>query len=154
KFNTTTNFQNFNYTEFSLDGKKLIFSINENNMTNVYIMNYDGSNKIKLEGLSSVAIFPRWSENSKKIVFSSDTGLSSLYIVNSDGTNLTKLTNDKFNYITPTISPDGTKITFLTDKDTKKENELRGNKYYPYVMNSDGTGLKRLITDEQMGGGS
>ena len=138
-------------SQLSPDNKKVIYSVDENNVNNIYIMNSDGSNKIKIENYPLGILFPRWSSDSSKIVFMTVGVPNNLYTVNADGTNLTRLTNDKFNYVNPTFSPDGSKIAFSSDKDSQTDNQLPGDKYL-YVMNSDGTNIKRLVNDKKMTG--
>lgn len=149
KINTPDNFKNFINPQFSHDGKKIIYALQNNSPDNsykVYIMNTDGSNKIELNGVISLQPFPAWSSDNTKIVFSAAAAsepAQNLYTVNADGTNLTRLTNDKFDYQNPSFSPDGTKIVFLSNKETKTDS-LAGV-YYSYLMSSDGTNIKKLF---------
>jgi len=68
---------------------------------------------------------------SGRIVFATDKGLR---IINSDGSNLKSLTDrDGDDY--PVWSPDGSKISFVNYRDGRAL----------YIINSDGTGRKRLL---------
>jgi Tol biopolymer transport system component len=65
-----------------------------------------------------------------------------LYIMRSNGSNLERLTTGK-NDIAPAASPDGSQIAFVSDRD--------GN-WEIYVINTDGTGLRRLTNNASRDG--
>jgi TolB protein len=83
---------------------------------------------------------------SGKIAFQTDrTGDWEIWLMNPDGTgaaNLTKnaLTDD----YEPAFSRDGTKIAFVSDRDAANPAVFYESDVY--VMNADGTGIKRLTT--------
>ena len=106
-------------------------------MGNIYTMDTDGTNLIKLTQGSN----PSWSPDGTTIVFSFGLGrfrgdVAAIFVIDANGANRVNLTQGrhKGNYM-PAWSPDGTKIAFVSDRDDNKE---------IYVMNADGKNLKNL----------
>jgi Tol biopolymer transport system component len=106
-------------------GGKIAFTSERNGAPEIYVINPDGSNLIKLTNDITPKYAPSWSPDGKKIVFgTNDNDSASLYIMNGDGSNPMKLidTNDISTYDqatsdwqfggSPVWSPDGTKIAF------------------------------------------
>jgi TolB protein len=82
-----------------------------------------------------------------RIVFVANSGGSwQLYTINADGTDMVQLTNldaTTYDSLAPSFSPDGSKIAF-----DYGPVDVNGNPHPDlYVINSDGTGLKRLTHD-------
>jgi Tol biopolymer transport system component len=73
------------------------------------------------------------------IVFGSDrSGESQIWVMNADGSNARMITNFLGPKFSPDVSPDGTHIVFTAVADSVTLSV--------FTINSDGTGLKRLIT--------
>ena len=97
----------------------------------IYLMNTDGNNIVKLTDNTSNDWEPSWSPDGSKILFRSyRDGYSSIYIMDSDGKNVIKLTDNTYWDGGPIWSPDGSKVAFYSE---------RNKKYDIYVINSDGT---------------
>jgi Tol biopolymer transport system component len=119
----------------------------------LWIVDDDGTNAHQLLGKHKGPLFsdvqPAWSPDGKKIAFATDRGGNwEIYLVNADGTNEINLTNNPasdFDNVGggpgPSWSPDGSKIAFESNRD--------GN-YQIYVMNADGSNVKRLTTDPSL----
>ena len=106
-------------------------------MGNIYTMNTDGTNRIKLTRGNT----PSWSPDGTKIVFSFGLGrfrgdVSDIYIIDANGANRVNLTQGRHKQNSaPAWSPDGTKIAFTSYRDNNGE---------IYVMNADGKNPKNL----------
>ena len=108
-----------------------------NSNGNIYTMNADGTDLIKLTRGSS----PSWSPDGTKIVYSFGLGrfrgdVSDIYIVDANGANRVNLTKGrhKGNSL-PAWSADGITIAFRSNRDHNHE---------IYVMNADGKNSKNL----------
>jgi Tol biopolymer transport system component len=110
---------------------KIAFSSMLDGDREIYVMDPDGSNLVKLTDNSACDVYPNWSPDGTKIAFASDRdGNFEIYVMNADGSNQTRLTYNQAEDTTPVWSPDGSKIAFLSNRD--------GN-YEIYVMNADGS---------------
>jgi TolB protein len=132
----------------SPDGTKIVFTSNRDGNTNIYSMNTDGSNVVRLTTVQAEEQSPTWSPDGTKVLFGSNRdGNAELYVMNADGSGQTRLT---FN---PTVdggparfSPDGKMIAFA------RSAAVDGPDYYNfdiYTMNSDGSDVKQLTTDKE-----
>ena len=115
--------------DFSPDGNKLVFTSSRSGDDEIYVMNADGTNQLRLTNETFTDFMPAWSPDGNEIVFVSfRAGKKGIYVMNSDGSNQHLIyeapspeqPND------PAYSPDGEKIVFSTD------NRLN-------IMNADGT---------------
>ena len=98
----------------SPDGTKICYWSSDNNNSEIFVMNIDGSNKINLSNSPSKDKHPGWLPNGNKIYFESNRdGKNHIYIINPDGTNLTKITKKSADYyFFPTWSPDLSRMSF------------------------------------------
>ena len=155
---------------FSPDGTKIAFWVSGISFSErgnyVFVMNSDGTNQKRLH----LGIRPHFSPDGSKLVFrvSSSRG-SHIFIINADGTDPQRLTPSETLDLDPDFSPDGTKIVFVSpdpnrlsrvlksptsnngdDSDDKEPSPLRimeQDQSDIYVMNLDGTNVKRLTKD-------
>jgi hypothetical protein len=122
---------------WSPDGTEIAFeSIRDrHNGTEIYVMNADGSQIVRLTNNSTIDRTPKWSPDGKSIVFASNrTGAYQVYTMAADGTGVAQLTSGSENS-DPAWSPDGKKIAFETSRDGDPE---------IYVMNADGSQETRV----------
>jgi Tol biopolymer transport system component len=124
---------------WSPDGLKIAFSSSRDGLANpeIYTMNADGSNQIRLTDNTVDDVDPAWSPDSQHIVFFSKEGGRGIYVMDSDGTNRHQLLDSGFQ---PSWSPDGLKIAF-SDLDPQT------NRFAVYLMNADGTGKTRITNN-------
>ena len=137
------------YPTWSPDGQKIVFTSDRAGAPNIYVMNQDGSNVVRLTATAAPAQdrFGTWSPDGTRILFESNrTGGSEIYVMNSDGSNVTQLTNNSTGDNAPKFSPDGSKIVFVSNRDAPSTQAPFG-KWEVYVMNADGSSQTRLTTD-------
>ena len=100
----------------------------------IYVMNADGSGVVQLTDNDSLDLFPTWSPDDKRILFSSDRDNDvesyDIYVMNADGSGVEQLTDGCSNYH-PAWSPDGERIAFASLADI-------------YVMDADGSDVVQL----------
>jgi len=102
----------------------------------VYIMDYDGANKMRFTRDRSIAISPRWSYDATKIVYTSyRKGNPNLYVIDLKTGERKEIASFPGLNFSPSWSPLGDQLAFATTKDGNAE---------IYLINADGTGLKRL----------
>ncbi len=122
---------------FSPDGAKIVFAGEDGEAhTEIYVMNADGTNIIRLTSNRLTADMPVFSPDGKAIAFAMGRrGFpydADIYLMNADGSQQVRLTNSEGEFW-PAFSPDGRRILFSS---------ARGAALY--VMNTDGTGQTRL----------
>lgn len=127
------------YASFSGDGSKITYHSDVDGDWEIFVVNTNGSNRIKLTNNSASDVFPAINGDGSKIVFVSDVdGDQEIFVVNTDGSNLTQLTFNTCNDSLPVISWDGSKIAFHSDRD---------HKIGIFVMNADGTNVIPLTSN-------
>lgn len=105
----------------------------------LYVMDVDGSNLLRLTTTDGAEDHPAWSPNGKWISFDADydgDGFYEIYSVQPDGSNLNRLTSGSYNDQFADWSPDGKQIAFSSD---------RNGNWDIFVMNVDGSN-QRAIT--------
>ena len=101
-------------TVFSLAGckeeatikSKIAFASERDGNLEIYIMDPDGSNQVRLTNNDSADAVPRWSPDGSKIAFQSDRGGNyEIYVMDPDGSNQVRLTDNDSNDGYPSWSP-------------------------------------------------
>jgi Tol biopolymer transport system component len=137
---------------WSRDGRTIVFVSWRDGNREVYAMDADGSGPRNLTQHPARDVRPAWSPNGRRIAFVSlRDGNAEVYVMNADGSGKRNLTRDRASdddY--PTWSRDGRKIAFLRGRFHSSEHEPRvaGLVYQLYVMNADGSGLRRLTRNQ------
>ncbi|HEX8734784.1 MAG TPA: DPP IV N-terminal domain-containing protein [Pyrinomonadaceae bacterium] len=144
---TENNFRDFS-PMWSPDGKKILFCSERAtetksgalNDTDIYTMNPDGSNQVKITNAKGFDGAPEWSPDGRRIVFFSnrDGGKHEIYVMNADGSSPTRLTFNEAMDVYPVWSPDGKKIAFESDRDVHRE---------VYIMSANGKNQKPLLAE-------
>ena len=107
------------HPSFSTDGKKIAYVVNKFGVTDIWIMDADGKNKVNLTKGKNYGQndSPRWSRDGRFIAFShfSDEKRD-IAIFDLESKNFHKLTDDEFDDRTPVFMPDGKGILFTSDR--------------------------------------
>jgi Tol biopolymer transport system component len=150
----------------SSDGKKIVFGSQRDGDFDVYVMNSDGSNVKRLTEQYGYDGGPWFSPDGKKIVWRAwypeteeertkwkdcmdrDYIMAlplDLWIMDADGSNKKRILRNKATNWAPSWHPDGKRIVFSSNMDDWHEDIKKyGHNFELYMINTDGTGLKRL----------
>jgi PKD repeat protein len=134
-----TNTANNQDPAWSPDGARIAFMTTRDGHSELYLMNPDGSNVVRLTYNIAVSVgHPAWSRDGARIAFNCqvDSGNDDICAINPDGTGFVRVTTDPAHDGGPTWSPDGATIAFATTR-YGADSELA-------VMNPDGTGVTRV----------
>jgi TolB protein len=101
----------YTYASFSPDGMSILHRRQQGEVSQIFLMNADGSGDHNLSGASSTDGWPSWSPDGKRIVFSrrGEKGFQ-IFVMNRDGNGVRQLTDAAGEFTNPRWSPDGKKI--------------------------------------------
>ena len=105
------------YSDWSPNGRELVFDSDRTGAWQVYTMNADGSDVDKVTHMRGFTGEPSWSPDGSRIVFAhSSTGNLpyDLYTVGAEGGPVHRLTHSALDEELPQYSPDGRWIAFST----------------------------------------
>lgn len=138
------------FCSISPDGLEVVtgqsFTPGEADATRLVVNHLDGSNEREVFRASknAPAWATSWARRADSIAFTvgpqfDPDAVVDIWTVHSDGSNPTNLTKGEFrNNVFPDLTADGSEIVFRSTRD--------GNKQI-YLMNSDGTNVRRITTD-------
>jgi Tol biopolymer transport system component len=124
----------------------IAFESDRDGNSEIYMMNADGNNPVRLTDNPAYDGMPAWSLDGSRIAFASERdGNSEIYVMDADGNNPIRLTDNPAYDGMPTWSPDGSRIAFTSDRD--------GN-YEIYVLFLDTGTVMNLTNNSAAGDGS
>ena len=149
---------------WSPDGRRIAFvsrrddtdPSDDHYIWNIYIMNADGSDVRRLTNNEASDSHLRWSPDGRRIVFESnrddpdpgdDHRTWNIYVMNADGSDQTRLTNNEAIDTLPRWSPDGRRTAFESNRDDPDAGDDH-RIWNIYVMNADGSDVRRLTNNE------
>jgi Tol biopolymer transport system component len=110
---------------WSPDGRRLVaygFPQLEGGRFDVYTMDPDGTDLVRLTDDETVERQPSWSPDGTKIVFATGDGFDlDIYVMAADGSDVRRLTGREGIDLFPVWSPDGEWIAFASDRDLSPE---------------------------------
>ena len=124
---------------WSPDGARIAFMTTRDGHSELYLMNPDGSNVVRLTYNIGFSVgHPAWSRDSARIAFNCQvvSGNDDICAINPDGSGFARLTTDPASDSGPTWSPDGVSIAFSTTR--------YGPNSVIAVMNADGSGVSQV----------
>jgi TolB protein len=79
----------------SPDGKKVAFTLVDNGNSDIYVMNLDGTDYLRLTRHRAVDTNPSWSPGGRSLLYTSDrTGTPQIYRMDADGLNTVRITEE------------------------------------------------------------
>jgi hypothetical protein len=125
---------------WSPDGTRLAFASKRDGNWEIYTMDRNGSNLVRLTDDPADDTNPAWSPDGSRIAFESTrAGYTDVFVLPAAGGSAQNLSNLAWaTDLGPTWSPDGGRIAFYSDRD---------GDWDVYVMASDGSGVAKLTGD-------
>ena len=132
---------------WSPDGRRIVFHSERDNSSgpttetaqaDVYVMNADGTNVVRLTTHPARDMVAAWSPDGRQIAFTSRRdGNNEIFVMNADGSDQRQLTHNDSEDLYAVWSPNGRRIAFFTNRDGNDE---------LYLMAADGSDQRRLTT--------
>ncbi|HUQ20690.1 MAG TPA: hypothetical protein VM099_13830 [Gemmatimonadaceae bacterium] len=105
---------------WSPDGKRIAFTSDRDGNSEIYVMNADGSNQVRLTNNPSPDESPTWSPEGSRIAFTSSRDLGgsrfAIYTMNAAGGDQIRITSLGAADHSPSWSPDGKRIAFISNR--------------------------------------
>jgi TolB protein len=106
---------------WSPDGTRILFTSNRDGNLEVYRMNCDGSNPVRMTDNPLQDCCAQWSPDGQTIVFVTSGNGEDIWLMNADGSNMRSLVTNAVNDFVPCWSPDGNSIAFQTAFDNNND---------------------------------
>jgi Tol biopolymer transport system component len=143
------------YPLFFRDGKHILFEHETNGIAHLYVMDADGNGQKPLTDGPTFDFGACLSADGRRIAFCRDReGVCHVWTMNVDGSNPKPLTDGPWFDCSPSFSPDGGRIVFKRRErgqihltSPRDEDALSRRFDEVYVMNADGTDLRRLTNN-------
>ena len=123
---------------------KIAFSSRRGGNLDIYLMNPDGSEEVRLTHDLANDRGPKWSPTGEHILFISDRDTAigdwDLYLMDADGSNIRRVFKKEANRDSPTWSPDGKQIAYV---------RWEQGKFFIYIAPIDGKKEERIALGSQ-----
>lgn len=130
---------------WSPDGKRILFASDRDGTAQLYTMNLNGRQLVRVTNLPAVRGRSDWSPDGQYIVtYSGESWNREVFIMNADGSNTHRLSPGGGNAQGPSFSPDGKWVVFTAYYDHPGEDH--GCEIY--IVRIDGTDLRRLTNND------
>jgi TolB protein len=102
----------YTYASFSPDGMSILHRRVQGELSQIFVMNADGSDDHSISGESKLDGWPAWSPDGKRVIFSRRVkDRFQIFVMNRDGSGVQQLTDaPKGEFTNPRWSPDGKTI--------------------------------------------
>jgi len=128
------------HPKISNDGSKIVYVLQEPNRGEIYLIDFDGYNKVDLWDINEDQYYPILTKDNKKIIYVNNPNIGNqLKIMDVDGKNktvLVQMDNNIDRIINPKISYDGKKVLFHT-KGSQGFSKI-------FIVDIDGNNFKEL----------
>jgi Tol biopolymer transport system component len=138
------------------NGRIVFWREDSNGFAQTWVADKDLSNQVKLTSKSADSGWAAWKAGGAKLAFDSNRAdpdptdarlIEDIFKMNPDGTGVVKLTDSKSFNGSPGWSPDGRKIAFESNRaDRPGRHGVEPERNEIYVMDADGTNVRRLTT--------
>jgi len=128
---------------WSPDGKQILFAAIVNDLTQLFIINIDGTGLHQISNLPALRGRSDWSPLDLIVTYSGKPWARELYVMNPDGSAQRQISPSGGNSQGPSFSPDGQWVAFTSYFDRY---EVHGCEIY--IMRVDGTDLRRLTDND------
>jgi TolB protein len=124
----------------------ILFTSDRDGKLELYTMNPDGSNVMRLTNNPAGDAGGVWSPDNKRIAFvsSRDNPQGDIYVMNANGTGVARVTFGPGGSQSPSWSKDGNQLAFVSTRDAANPASPSLSDFEIYTINVDGTGLNRL----------
>lgn len=127
---------------FSPDGSRIAFVSDLDGTQEIYVMDTDGSNIVRVTNDGHTDLWPAWSPDGERLVYVSELdGNFDLYVVNVDGSGRQRLTDHPAPDYAPVWSPDGASIAF----DSNRSGVLS-----IYIIDADGRNVMPMAVRQEV----
>jgi Tol biopolymer transport system component len=136
---------------FSPDGRQVLFTVGSSSGIDLYTVDIDGSD-LKQVGDGVYSHYASYSPDGRQVIFECEGSRgvpTQICVMNADGSESRRLTDANMVYAAARFTPDGRHIVFSARKfNFVLEFFGWGDSSRIYAMNTDGSELRQLVSDE------